>query len=95
MFRVTEDVSRLVFCKDDYSSEAEFENEIKKGVMVLLNAGYTMTIRYDDGKEGGVVVVDYNYENLELGGRYPYWLSPEEFESVIWDDEREDFIPFK
>lgn len=91
MYHIIEDMNRLVICKSNYSSEDEFENEIKKAIKVLLDAGYIMTVKYDAGdKEMGIVVIDYNYEDLELGTRYPYWLSPEESESIIWDDEKEN-----
>lgn len=91
MYQFVEDMSRIVFDRDNYSSESEFENEIKKAIKVLLDAGYIMTVKYDAGdKKMGIVVVDYSYQNQELGCRYPYWLSPEEFESVIWDDEKEN-----
>ena len=82
------DVNMIVFDRDTYSSEAEFENEIKKAVMMLLNAGYIVTVKYDANDKGmGIVRIDYNYAEQEYGAHYPHWLSPEEFESVIWDNE--------
>lgn len=77
-------VNRLVLCREDYGSQEEFENEIKKAIMLLLNANYIMSVKYDDGREAGIVVIDYNYANLEYGDRYPYWLYPDEEESVVY-----------
>lgn len=78
-------VNQLVVCKEDYNSYEEFENEIKNAVMLLLNAGYIMTVNYDDNdKELGVVVISYNSADDSFGDRYPYWLYPDEEESIIY-----------
>ena len=80
-------VNELVICRNKYNSQEEFENTIKDAIMLLLNAEYVMTIRYDE-KGLGIVVIDYNYSEQEYGDAYPYWLMPEEWESVIWNDEK-------
>ena len=81
-------VNKLVICRDKYESQEEFANAIRDAVMLLLNAEYVMTVRYDE-KGLGIVVIDYNYDNQEYGDAYPYWLMPEEWESVVWNDEKE------
>lgn len=78
-------VNRLVLCKDDYKNEIEFENEIKNAIMLLLNAGYIMTVNYDE-KSLGIIIIEYNYADREYGDRYPLWLLPEEEDSVVWKD---------
>lgn len=80
-------VNELVLSREDYESQEEFENEIKKAVMLLLNANQIMTIRYDE-KGLGIVAIEYDEADKSSGGSYPYWLSPEEIESVIFDDGR-------
>ena len=77
-------VNSLAICKDKYNSEESFENEIKKAIMLLLDAGYVTTVKYDD-KGLGIVHIQYNNENRQLGEPYPYWLTPAEFESVDWE----------
>lgn len=77
-------VNRLVLCREDYESQEEFENEIKKAIMLLLNANYIMTVKYDDGRVAGIVVIEYNYADEEYGDRLPYWLYPDEEESVVY-----------
>ena len=77
------DVNRIVICKDNFSNQEEFENEIKKAIMLLLNNDYIMTVKYDD-IELGIVVIDFNYADEGLGCHYPRWLSPEEYESVAY-----------
>jgi hypothetical protein len=42
-----------------------------------------MTIRYDD-KGLGIVVIEFNPADAGWGDRYPRWLLPDEFESVVW-----------
>lgn len=79
----------LVLCRDYYKSQEEFENEIKKAVMLLLNSEHIMTIRYDE-KGLGIVSIKYESDDQSLGAPYPYWLSPTEFESVVFDKERTD-----
>ena len=80
-------VNELVLCRENYESQEKFEDEIKKAVMLLLNADQIMTIRYDE-KGLGIVVIEYKYDDQSYGDYYPYWLLPEEIESVVFDDER-------
>ena len=81
-------VNELVLSREDYESQEEFENEIKKAVMLLLNANQIMTVRYDE-KGLGIIVIEYKYADQSYGDYYPYWLSPEEIESVIYNEDRE------
>lgn len=81
-------VNTIVICRDEYKSKEDFENAIKDAVMVLLNNNYIMTVRYDE-KGLGIIVIDYNYDKEEYGDAYPCWLMPEEYDSVVWNDERE------
>ena len=83
------DVNTLELCRDNYLSSEAFENAIKTAIFLLMDAGYIMTVRLDN-KDFGIVCIDYNYKDQSLGAHYPYWLSPEEHESIIWDNEREE-----
>lgn len=78
--------NELILCRDDYSTQEEFENEIKKAVMLLLNSRKIMTIRYDEPGIG-IVVVEYETDDISIGTYYPYWLLPQEEECVIHADE--------
>lgn len=84
------DVNNIAICKNDCSSKEEFENAIKKAVTCLLDNNYIMTVRYDE-KGLGIVSIDFEYDNLEYGCCYPYWLSPEEYDEVYfyrqWKEE--------
>lgn len=79
-------VNRIVICKQDYKSKEDFENAIKEAIMVLINNNYIATIKYDE-KGLGIVAIDYNYVDQSFGERYPYWLFPEEYESIIWEED--------
>ena len=79
-------VNELVLCRENYESQEEFENEIKKAVMLLLNANQIMNIRYDE-KGLGIVAIEYENADQSYGCRYPYWLLPNEIEKVIYDQE--------
>ena len=76
----------ITICKKDYKTHEDFENAIKKAVMVLLDNRYIMTVRYDEPGLG-IVCIDFDHDDPSVGTPYPYWLYPEEWESVVWDDE--------
>ena len=77
------EVNCLTVCRDEYPSNKDFVKAVKKAIMTLLDNGYIMTVRYDaNDKDMGIVVIDYNYADEELGGYYPCWLSPEEIENI-------------
>lgn len=79
-------VNQIVINKENYNTTEDFENAIKKAVMVLLDNDYIMTIKYDE-KGLGIVVINYNYANQCYGNRYPIWLLPEEEETVVYVEE--------
>lgn len=85
-------VNSIAICRDDYNSTEEFKNTIRDAIMLLLDANYETAVRYDE-KGLGIVVIEFDYDrNLAYGNPLPHWLSPEEFESVVWDDESEDKV---
>lgn len=86
-------VSELVVSKQDYDSHEEFKNAVRDAVIVLLNNGYMMTVRYDaNDKDLGIVVIEYDHGDEELSEYRPHWLSWYEYESVVLDEDREDDI---
>ena len=80
------DVNCITICRKTYDTQEDFENAIKKAVMVLLENEYIMTVRYDEPGLG-IVCIDYENSDASIGAKYPYWLSPTEWESIIWDYE--------
>lgn len=76
-------VNEMTICREYYDSEVDFENAIKDAVMVLLNNNYIMTIKYGD-KGFGIVWIKYDYAEKDFCGALPYWLLPEEEETVVY-----------
>ena len=74
-------VNRITICKDRYKTQDDFENAIKRAVMLLLENDYIMTIKYDEPALG-IVCIDYNYADRSFGAEYPILLSPEEQENI-------------
>jgi hypothetical protein len=83
------DVNSIAICRDNYNTREEWEDAIKKMVVALLDNCQIMTVRYDE-PGFGIVVIEFNTDDPSVGCHYPYWLSPEEEMSVIYDDERKD-----
>ena len=83
-------VNQLVICKEDYGKDEEkFRKAISDALMVILNNGYECTVRYDE-PAFGIVVLEYDYDREKgYGNPVPYWLSDNEFDSVIWDEDKE------
>lgn len=82
-------VNCITICKDKYKTQEDFENAIKKAVMVLLDNAYIMTVRYDEPGLG-IVSIEYSYADRQYGDIYPVWLFPEEEMSVEWECEKND-----
>lgn len=81
-------MNELVIVRDEYNTKEDFENAIKEAITVLLNNNYIMTVKYDcNEKNLGIVVINFNYADKSIGGTYPYWLYPHEYESIEWENE--------
>ena len=83
------DVNSICICRNNYSTRDEWEDAIKNMVIDLLYNRQIMTVSYDEPGLG-IVDIEFNPDQQELGCKYPYWLSPNEEEGVIYDDEREE-----
>jgi hypothetical protein len=71
-------VNQIVICRDNYNSANEFKTAIADATMLLLNNDYIMTIRYDE-KGLGIVVIEFDYNDMSFGGLYPYWMTQDEY----------------
>lgn len=74
-----EKVNCITICKDKYKSEQEWRQAISDAVMLLLEAEYIMTVRYDE-KGLGIVCIDYDYADRTYGRPYPYWLDADDLD---------------
>lgn len=77
------DVNTITICRETYETQEDFENAVKKAVMVLLDNDYIMTVRYDEPGLG-IVCIDFESNDPNIECNYPYWLSPAEYESIIF-----------
>ena len=78
-------VNELVLCTEDYKNESEFQSKLSEAIMLLLGAGYICTVRED---AVGIIVINYERDDHSYGSPYPYWLTPEQAESIpLGDDE--------
>lgn len=59
---------------------------VSKQIELLCKANYICTVAEE---EHGIVRIDFESARAEWGGLYPYWLYPEEEETIIYNDERE------
>ena len=83
--------NNITICRDNYSSREEWENALKNMVIALLENRQIMTVRYDEPGLG-IVEIEFNPDRIERGCHYPYWLSPDEEESIVYDEDREDNV---
>lgn len=83
------DVNQICIDRDNFKSREEWEDAVKRIIFSLLENRQIMTV---SAREFGLGLVDieFNPDQQEWGAHYPYWLSPTEAESVIYDNERED-----
>jgi hypothetical protein len=72
-------VNELVLCSEDYSNENEFRNKIVEAIMLLTGAGYICVVRED---EIGIIAIEFERSDRSYGSPYPYWLTPEQAESI-------------
>lgn len=77
-------VNSIAICRDNFSTKEEWKNAIRDMVIALLDNNQIMTVRYDEPGLG-IVVIEFNPNDQSFGCHYPYWLSPEEEESVVYD----------
>lgn len=81
-------INSIAICRDNYSAREEWEDAIKKMVIALLENRQIVVVRYDEPGLG-IVDIEFNPDRPGWGCHYPYWLSPEEEGSVIYDEDRE------
>ena len=79
-------VNELVLCTEDYENENEFQSKLAEAIMLLLGTGYICTVREDDV---GIIVIEYDYDDSAYGSPYPYWLTPEQAESISLDNNED------
>ena len=79
------DTNEICIDRDNFSSREEWEDATKRVIFSLLENHQIMTVSAPEFGMG-LVEIEFNPNKPEWGAHYPYWLSPAEEESVVWDD---------
>ena len=79
-------VNELVICKKDFETKEEFKQRLTEAITVLLESEYICTVR---AEENDIIVIRYDYDDKVYGSPYPYWLTPEQWESIPIGGEEE------
>ena len=84
----------LTLKKSDYESgydrqfdEVKWRKVIGETIDGLINAGYVCVVCKEDCD---ICVIDFNYDDRDYGDYYPVWLLPEEEESVVYEEYKEE-----
>lgn len=77
-------VNELVICKGDLETKEEFKQRLADAITVLLESGYICKVKLD---ETDIIVIEYEYADKAFGSPYPYWLTPEQVESIPIDSD--------
>jgi len=76
----------VAFDQSRYRSDEDMWSNITMLLRSLCDAGCVSMVRYEDA---GIYVVEFASADQSLGDVYPYWLTPEQFETVVFDKEEE------
>lgn len=78
-------VNEVTVCRNNYKNEADWYQAIGDMVVNLIRNRQIVVVRMDEPSLG-IVDIEFDYDDLPMGAPYPYWLTEEERESVIWED---------
>ena len=76
-----------MICKKDFETKEEFKQRLTEAITVLLESEYICTVR---AEENDTIVIRYDYDDKVYGSPYPYWLTPEQVESIPLDDDSDN-----
>lgn len=74
--------NEMTFCEDDYRDEFgdvsknKLWRDIADFLQILMKNRYICTVR----DEGEVIVINYDYDEMEICTTYPFWIEPEDYE---------------
>ena len=82
-------VNTIVLQPEYYTDNNELNDyKMWDDVSILLNIltknNCVAVVKQDDFQN---IFIEFETEDREMGDPYPWWLSQEELETVIWDDE--------
>ena len=74
--------NEIIFTREDFGDN--LWNAVGEQLKLLIQANYICVVRDDDV---GIIVIEFQEANQEYGCAYPYWLYPEEEETVVYKDD--------
>ena len=72
--------------RKDFESKNEFKQRLAEAITVLLESEYICKVKLD---ETDIIVIEYDNADQEFGTPHPYWLTPEQAESIPIGGEEE------
>lgn len=82
--------NEIVFDIENYDgNETEMFADIGKVLKILTKNGYVCTFTCDE-PSFQIYVVEFDYADEELCNMKPYWLTPEQYEKAVAEEEEED-----
>lgn len=74
----------IVFTREDFGDN--LWNKVGEQLSLLTQANYICVVRDDDVD---IIVIEFQEAKPEYGLAYPYWLYPEEEETVVYEGDKE------
>ena len=82
--------NEIVFTIEDYAgNETEMFADIGKVLKILTKNGYVCTFACDE-QSFQIYVIEFDYGDGSLSEVKPYWLTPEQYERAVAEEEEED-----
>ena len=82
--------NQIAFNIEDYDGNStEMFADIGKVLKILTKNGYVCTFTCDE-PAFEIYVVEFEYKDEGLCDVKPYWLTPEQYENVVAEEEEED-----
>ena len=69
----------IVFTNEEFGDD--LWNNVGEQLKLLAEARYICVVKEE---EHGIVVIQFQHDRPEWGDAYPYWLYPEEEETVVY-----------
>lgn len=82
--------NEIAFDIENYDgNETEMFKDIGKVLKILTNLGYVCTFSCDE-PAFQVYVIEFDYDDDSLAEMKPYWLTPEQYEKAVAEEEEDD-----
>lgn len=73
----------LTLSANHYQTREDYYTAIGRAITILQENDYTIEI---PRRECDLTIIHYNYGDPQMGTPLPVWLTPEEEETVVYED---------